>query len=163
MHKIGCYRKVTTMKRLKVRYCFTFQNLKTDCYSEMDIVGRWPFVSVQQYIICQDFRFHVWVIIINMLFLLQGQLLVNGINIGRYWPKKGPQVRLYVPKFFLHKGLNEVVMLELEEAPCATAKNCTIQFMDHPLINGTVIPNEDFIPNKNLPEISDEFYRHLFH
>ena len=83
--------------------------------------------------------------------------MINGHNIGRYWPKKGPQVRLYVPKFFLKTGVNEVVMIELEKSPCGTPSRCMIEFKDQPLINGTVIPNENF-------DQSNSYYdQHLYH
>ena len=95
---------------------------------------------------------------INFLFL-QGQLLINGHNVGRYWPKKGPQVRLYVPKFYLKTGLNEVIMIELENAPCSAQADCTVAFMNHPLINSTVIPNKNF----HYPAILTEEDRHKYH
>ena len=95
----------------------------------------------------------------SVSFYFQGQLLVNGHNLGRYWPKKGPQVRLYVPKFYLKTGLNEVIMIELENAPCNTPVNCTVAFVDHPLINSTVIPNGNF----HVPEILTEYDRHRYH
>lgn len=57
---------------------------------------------------------------------------------GRYWPKKGPQVRLYVPRTVLKPGLNTVILFELEEAPCCSSCPCLARFMDQPLINGTV-------------------------
>ncbi|KAL1814359.1 hypothetical protein ACET3Z_016933 [Daucus carota] len=44
----------------------------------------------------------------------KGIAFVNGFNIGRYWPTKGPQCNLYVPAPVLHRGQNIVVILELE-------------------------------------------------
>lgn len=71
----------------------------------------------------------------------QGQLFVNGQNMGRYWPKKGPQVRLYIPKFALQSGPNTILLAEMEISPCGTDTNCYIELMDTPLINATVPPN----------------------
>ncbi|KAM3747339.1 hypothetical protein ACB098_05G027500 [Castanea mollissima] len=44
----------------------------------------------------------------------RGIAFVNGFNIGRYWPLKGPQCNLYVPAPVLRHGENVVVLLELE-------------------------------------------------
>lgn len=61
------------------------------------------------------------------------------INVGRYWPYVGPQVRLYVPKPFLAPSptINYIIMFELEQAPCDTADKCTVEFVDQALINAT--------------------------
>ncbi|XP_052793223.1 beta-galactosidase-like isoform X2 [Mya arenaria] len=73
----------------------------------------------------------------------KGQLYINSHNLGRYWPKKGPQVRLYVPKYYLSRGENFILMIELEQAPCLNISTCYVEFMDKPLINGTVDGAED--------------------
>ncbi|KAL1438019.1 hypothetical protein MTO96_048474 [Rhipicephalus appendiculatus] len=46
----------------------------------------------------------------------KGIAFVNGINLGRYWPAAGPQVRLYVPGVFLrpHPEENKLIMFEVE-------------------------------------------------
>lgn len=46
----------------------------------------------------------------------KGVAFVNGINVGRYWPVVGPQVRLYVPGVFLrpHPEKNIVIMMEID-------------------------------------------------
>lgn len=75
---------------------------------------------------------------IDMKDWTKGQVFINYHNVGRYWPKKGPQVRLYVPRTVLKPGLNTVILFELEEAPCCSACPCLARFMDQPLINGTV-------------------------
>ncbi|XP_021359031.1 beta-galactosidase-like isoform X1 [Mizuhopecten yessoensis] len=70
----------------------------------------------------------------------KGQALLEGeINLGRYWPTAGPQVRMYVPRPYLHGNsrLNTLVMLELEKAPCESSSPCSVSFVDQPLINGT--------------------------
>ena len=43
----------------------------------------------------------------------KGVIVVNGINLGRYWDI-GPNQSLYCPQEFLKKGLNEVVIFETE-------------------------------------------------
>lgn len=70
----------------------------------------------------------------------QGQNLIMSssmINVGRYWPYVGPQVRLYVPKPFLAPSptINYIIMFELEQAPCDTSDKCTVEFVDQALIN----------------------------
>lgn len=42
----------------------------------------------------------------------KGVIWVNGHNLGRYW-KIGPQQQLYLPKAYLKKGQNSLVILEL--------------------------------------------------
>ncbi|HVX66450.1 MAG TPA: beta-galactosidase, partial [Bryobacteraceae bacterium] len=45
----------------------------------------------------------------------KGFVWVNGRNLGRHW-KVGPQRTLFCPGVWLRKGLNEIVVLDLEEA-----------------------------------------------
>ncbi|XP_076643332.1 beta-galactosidase [Halictus rubicundus] len=47
----------------------------------------------------------------------KGVAFVNGRNLGRYWPRVGPQITLYVPAPFLRTGENELVLVELEYVP----------------------------------------------
>ncbi|KAK6165422.1 hypothetical protein SNE40_022351 [Patella caerulea] len=70
----------------------------------------------------------------------KGQLFINGVNIGRYWPWKGPQVTLYVPKSVLkpYPGNNIVVLFELDHSPC-DYNGCSIKFVDEPKLNKTVL------------------------
>jgi beta-galactosidase len=42
----------------------------------------------------------------------KGVCWINGFNLGRYWAR-GPQKTLYVPAPLLHKGENELIILEL--------------------------------------------------
>lgn len=56
----------------------------------------------------------------------KGMVWVNGFNLGRYW-KRGPQKTLYVPAPLLHKGRNEVIVLELHGTGCDT-----MSFVDKP-------------------------------
>lgn len=42
--------------------------------------------------------------------LSKGNLFINGLNLGRYWYPKRPQLTLYVPKHLLQKGTNELIV-----------------------------------------------------
>ena len=50
-----------------------------------------------------------------VLYILQdwgkGIVLVNGRNLGRYWPSAGPTKTLYLPGPWLRRGKNEVSVL----------------------------------------------------
>ncbi|NXV16438.1 BGAL galactosidase, partial [Cepphus grylle] len=66
----------------------------------------------------------------------KGQLWINGFNLGRYWPCRGPQQTLFVPGSVLHVGRpNNITVLELEGAAPAPS----LLFLDQPLFNSTLI------------------------
>nr|XP_037288987.1 beta-galactosidase-like [Rhipicephalus microplus] len=46
----------------------------------------------------------------------KGVAFLNGINLGRYWPAVGPQVRLYVPGVYIrpYPEENKLILFELE-------------------------------------------------
>lgn len=68
----------------------------------------------------------------------QGQIWINGFNVGRYWPARGPQVTLFVPANILSTAVpNNVTVLELEGAPCSSG-SCYLYFTASPLLNATV-------------------------
>ncbi|XP_061768062.1 beta-galactosidase isoform X1 [Nerophis ophidion] len=68
----------------------------------------------------------------------KGQVWINGFNLGRYWPSKGPQVTLFVPATILSiDASNNVTVLELEAAPCLST-SCAVEFTATPILNGTV-------------------------
>ena len=46
----------------------------------------------------------------------KGAVWINGFNLGRFWDI-GPQRRLYLPAPLLRKGRNELLVLELHDAP----------------------------------------------
>ena len=77
-----------------------------------------------------------------IIFNFQGQLYVNGFNLGRYWPDAGPQETLYVPASFLSAGQqgSRVVLFELDDAPCDIPLTCVIESVSVPILNGTVHP-----------------------
>jgi beta-galactosidase len=64
---------------------------------------------------------------IDMSGWTKGVVFVNGHNLGRYW-EIGPQQTLYVPAPFLHKGENEIVVLELHD------HKESIRFVDQPVL-----------------------------
>ncbi|NXW40580.1 BGAL galactosidase, partial [Nyctiprogne leucopyga] len=65
----------------------------------------------------------------------KGQLWINGFNLGRYWPSRGPQQTLFVPGSVLRVGHpNNITVLELERAPLAPL----LLFLDEPLFNKTL-------------------------
>ncbi|KFP98171.1 Beta-galactosidase, partial [Haliaeetus albicilla] len=48
----------------------------------------------------------------------KGQIWINGFNLGRYWPARGPQLTLYVPRNILVSSVpNNITVLELERSP----------------------------------------------
>ncbi|XP_029356614.1 beta-galactosidase [Echeneis naucrates] len=68
----------------------------------------------------------------------KGQVWINGFNLGRYWPARGPQMTLFVPANILSTAApNNVTVLELEQAPCSSGP-CTVEFTDTPILNATV-------------------------
>ncbi|CAL8330253.1 unnamed protein product [Merluccius merluccius] len=68
----------------------------------------------------------------------KGQVWVNGFNLGRYWPVRGPQLTLFVPASILSTAApNNVTVLELEGSPCDTG-SCVVEFTKTPILNATV-------------------------
>ncbi|XP_056391358.1 beta-galactosidase-1-like protein [Hyla sarda] len=66
----------------------------------------------------------------------KGQVWINGFNLGRYWPVRGPQVTLYVPGTILSSSqVNNITVLELENAP----DRPIAMFLDKPILNGTYV------------------------
>ncbi|XP_071379124.1 beta-galactosidase-1-like protein [Centroberyx affinis] len=64
----------------------------------------------------------------------KGQVWINGVNLGRYWPARGPQQTLYVPGPLLSTTRpNNITVLELEAAPA----HLRLLFMDRPQLNDT--------------------------
>ena len=63
----------------------------------------------------------------------KGQVWINGHNLGRVW-NAGPQRTLYLPGPWLHKGMNDVVVLDLQGQPGGT-----LWGLDHPFLDGAVL------------------------
>jgi len=59
----------------------------------------------------------------------KGMVWVNGHNLGRFW-KIGPTQTLCVPGCFLNKGVNEIIVLDVDK-PKAT----TIAGLNHPILD----------------------------
>jgi len=64
----------------------------------------------------------------------KGLIFLNDINLGRYWPTKGPQVTLYAPGPYFRSGVigNVILMVELERV----ARDFTIKLVDEPDLTG---------------------------
>ncbi|XP_048455249.1 beta-galactosidase-1-like protein [Rhincodon typus] len=61
----------------------------------------------------------------------KGQIWINGFNVGRYWPERGPEETLYVPKNILNENSpNNVTVLELERGPAKPS----VVFQDHAIL-----------------------------
>lgn len=61
----------------------------------------------------------------------KGVVLVNGVNIGRYW-QIGPQHSLFLPATLLVSGVNEIIVFEMLQAP---ARSTQVTSLDHPLFD----------------------------
>jgi beta-galactosidase len=67
---------------------------------------------------------------------VKGVVFVNGINIGRYWTPKGPQLTLYIPANALKSGTNEVILFEIDSAPVSsTSPYGKINFSTHSIFS----------------------------
>lgn len=66
---------------------------------------------------------------LNMSTWGKGMVWVNGYNLGRFW-KIGPQQTLYLPGCWLHKGKNEIIVLDLE-----TPQSTTIRGLANPILD----------------------------
>uniref|UniRef100_H3AAB8 Galactosidase beta 1 n=1 Tax=Latimeria chalumnae TaxID=7897 RepID=H3AAB8_LATCH len=65
----------------------------------------------------------------------QGQVWINGFNLGRYWPARGPQITLFVPEHILSTSVpNNITVLELQRSPCDFGP-CAVEFVDKPILN----------------------------
>ncbi|MBT9331894.1 beta-galactosidase [Acidipila sp. 4G-K13] len=62
----------------------------------------------------------------------KGEVWLNGRPLGRFWDI-GPQKALYVPKSWLHEGLNEVIVFDLNGEP---GRN--LQGLDYSVLNAAV-------------------------
>ncbi|BAV04494.1 beta-galactosidase [Filimonas lacunae] len=62
----------------------------------------------------------------------KGMVWVNGYNLGRFW-KIGPQQTLYCPGSWLKKGINEIIVLDVDR-PAAGA---VVAGLEKPILNKT--------------------------
>lgn len=67
----------------------------------------------------------------------RGVVFLNGVNLGRYWPKKGPQQTLYLPAPFMwsYPDENTILLLEMESVPRGQR---TVKLVDRHIINGSI-------------------------
>nr|XP_039251823.1 beta-galactosidase-like [Styela clava] len=67
-----------------------------------------------------------------------GYVLVNGFNLGKFQPKQGPQITLYLPTktILTDEPILHFTLFEMNPSPtCAVASSsCTINLIDHPMI-----------------------------
>ncbi|XP_040066919.1 beta-galactosidase-like [Ixodes scapularis] len=66
---------------------------------------------------------------------VKGVAFVNGINLGRYWPGRGPQVTLFVPASYLHPHPREntIMLLEMEGT---TGVFLSVNLVSEPKLDG---------------------------
>ena len=84
----------------------------------------------------------VYVYQIELYFIFQqGQAYINGFNLGRYWPVKGPQVTLYVPAtvFRTDGGQNTITVFDLDEYPSQLDNTCYGEVTTTPILDGPTI------------------------
>jgi beta-galactosidase len=62
-----------------------------------------------------------------------GVVWVNGHNLGRFWDHGGLR-SLFVPQHWLHKGANEIVVLELHDAPKNPVVSGGRQIIEEPAV-----------------------------
>ena len=67
---------------------------------------------------------------IDMSGWTKGVLWINGRNIGRFW-SIGPQQTLYVPGCWLHKGRNDILVLDF----FGPRQKREVAFLDHPILD----------------------------
>ncbi|XP_023235780.1 beta-galactosidase-like isoform X2 [Centruroides sculpturatus] len=77
---------------------------------------------------------------LNLRNWTKGVAFLNGFNLGRYWPAMGPQVTLYTPGILFHPfpQQNNLVLLELESAPCNAISSCTVEFINYSILDGPI-------------------------
>jgi beta-galactosidase len=62
----------------------------------------------------------------------KGAVWVNGHNLGRFW-SAGPQRTLYVPRPWLNKGTNEIIVFDM-----LPSMHESVEGLDHPILDGPV-------------------------
>ncbi|XP_058247195.1 beta-galactosidase-1-like protein [Hemibagrus wyckioides] len=66
----------------------------------------------------------------------KGQVFINGVNVGRFWPERGPQHTLYVPASLISATLiNNITVLELERA----VYHRRVVFTDRPQLDNMAV------------------------
>jgi beta-galactosidase len=68
----------------------------------------------------------------------KGMVWVNGYNLGRYW-KIGPQQTLYMPGCWLKKGINEIIIFDLETPDAPQTSGVTSPILDKIVIDESLL------------------------
>jgi beta-galactosidase len=76
----------------------------------------------------------------------KGMVWINGYNMGRFW-KIGPQQSLYMPGAWLKKGVNEIIVLDVDK-PQAT----TVAGLSEPILD-RIIADESLLSRKKGQEL----------
>ncbi|XP_052750577.1 CAD protein isoform X2 [Galleria mellonella] len=68
----------------------------------------------------------------------KGYIWINGHNLGRYWPRLGPQVTLYVPGVWLNKAPtpNGIQKMINEDLNCEVGPPCSLVLADGTIFQG---------------------------
>ncbi len=105
-----------------------------------EVEGLVPFVTIDQATLPKSAVFYRFSFMIegkaNDTFLSinnwsKGIAFINGFNLGRYWPKVGPQKTLFVPSnVLISNNINNVILFEIDAAPCSGEDNskCVVSF-----------------------------------
>ncbi|XP_059488990.1 beta-galactosidase [Neocloeon triangulifer] len=78
----------------------------------------------------------------------KGIAFINGFNLGRFWPRVGPQRTLYLPGNLLNaNSVNRLVIIEFDRVPpgCIDKelnKGCFVSLRDEPVLNALCQSNE---------------------
>ena len=59
----------------------------------------------------------------------KGMVWINGMNLGRFW-KIGPQQTLFVPGVWLKKGVNEIIVLDVDQPTKRVVEGLTVPILD---------------------------------
>jgi beta-galactosidase len=103
-------------------YPLTMQNVSSLAYKSTSCVGACFYQAAFQVDQPAD-------TFIDTRSLGKGEVFVNGKPLGRFW-KIGPQGTLYLPAPWLKKGLNEIVVFDLNGQA-----NPTLPFLAHPILD----------------------------
>ena len=80
----------------------------------------------------------------------KGLAFVNDKHIGKYWPKVGPQMTLYIPGVWLKcNQKNTIVLFEQDHIGCDHNDSCYVELVSTHIINGPVpaLPNTKTFPS----------------
>ena len=83
----------------------------------------------------------------------KGIVFLNNKNLGKYWPRMGPQMTLYVPGVWLNPPCqkNTIVLFEQEFSGSAEdMNNFFVKLTDQHIINGPTPPHLSDNNNQNI-------------